>query len=249
MDTRSLEYNVVCVKWGDKFTPEHVNRLYRMAKKNISLPFNFYCYTENSNGLNQEIKIAPLDESLDLKAWWWKLTLFKRNDRPEGINLYLDLDVVIQNNIDEIFKRVVKDKLTILESFDLNMNFTEFHFDVNTLPFYNSSIMVWYNNENINLYEKFITNTELYMKVYHGIDRFFSYEIDQYFFNSLSDEYYYFRSSHDYDDSDFLFTDLIMVRDWGSYTKRIYYHPERSICVFNGCHQDYFYTGMEKYFF
>jgi hypothetical protein len=109
--------------------------------------------------------------------------------------------------------------------------------------------MVWYNNENINLYEKFITNTELYMKVYRGIDRFFSYEIDQYFFNALSDEYYYFRASHDYDDPDFLFTDLIMVRDWGSYTKRIYYHPERSICVFNGCHQDYFYTGMEKYFF
>ncbi len=128
MDKRPLEYNVVCVKWGDKFTPEHVNRLYRMAKKNISLPFTFYCYTENPIGLVDEIKIIPFDESLDLKAWWWKLTLFQKNDRPNGINLYLDLDVVIQNNVDDIFNAVVPNKLTITENFDPHMDFTEYHY-------------------------------------------------------------------------------------------------------------------------
>ena len=254
MDTRSLEYNVVCVKWGNKFTPEHVNRLYRMAKKKISLPFNFYCYTENSEGLNQEIKIVPLDESLDLKVWWWKLTLFKKNDRPNGINLYLDLDVVIQNDIDEIFKSATKNKLTLIETIGLgiDIDFEEEamvnHYDPRTSPFYNSSIMVWYNNENAYFYEKFISNSESYIKIYSGIDRFFSYEFNQSFFNELFTDFYYFRRLDYSDDPNFIFCDLILKRDWGSYTTRVFYNPERSICVFNGCHEEYFYIGMEKYF-
>jgi hypothetical protein len=114
MDTGSLEYNVICVKWGDKFSPEHVNRLYRMAKKNISLPFNFYCWTEDATGLYDEINIVPLDETLDLKAWWWKLTLFKENEL-NGVNLFLDLDVVIQNNIDHLFDIAEHNKLTLID--------------------------------------------------------------------------------------------------------------------------------------
>lgn len=249
MDKRPLEYNVVCVKWGDKFTPEHVNRLYRMAKKNISLPFTFYCYTENPLGLVNEIKVIPLDESLDLKAWWWKLTLFKRNDRPKAINLYLDLDVVIQNNINDIFNMVFPNKLTILESFDLIMDFTEYHFDRKTLPVYNSSIMVWYNNENINFYEKFIKDQKLYTKIYHGIDRFFSYEFNQDLFNKLDNKFYYNRRSEDYlDNPDFIHCDVTVKREWGSYEATVFYNPNRSICVFNGCHEEVFYINMESYF-
>jgi hypothetical protein len=221
-----------------------------MAKKNISLPFNFYCYTENPDGLNREIRIVPLDESLDLKAWWWKLTLFKRNDRPEGINLYLDLDVVIQNNIDEIFRSAIKNKLTLIETTRISMTFPENYFDPKTESFYNSSIMIWYNNENTNLYEKFITKPKLYEKVYHGIDRFFSYEINQNCFNPIDTGAYYFRATLDYSDySDYSFVNLNIKRNWGSYEIKVWHNPKKLICIFNNSHQDYFYTGMEKYFF
>jgi hypothetical protein len=249
MDKRPLEYNVVCVKWGDKFTPEHVNRLYRMAKKNISLPFTFYCYTENPIDLVDGIKVIPLDETLDLKAWWWKLTLFKKNNRPKGINLYFDLDVVIQNNVDDIFNAVVPNKLTIPENFDLHMDFTEYHFDQKTIPVYNSSIMIWYNNENINLYEKFIKNSEMYIKIYYGMDRFFSYEFDQISFNTLPEKFYYYRRTSDYlDDSDFDHYDITLMREWGSIITTVFHNPNRSICVFNGCHEEVFYINMESYF-
>ena len=33
--------DVICLKWGDKFNHEHVNRLYRMVCKNIDCDFNF----------------------------------------------------------------------------------------------------------------------------------------------------------------------------------------------------------------
>ncbi len=249
MDKKPLEYNVVCVKWGNKFTPEHVNRLYRMAKKNLSLPFTFYCYTENPIDLVDGIKVIPLDESLDLKAWWWKLTLFKRNNRQNGINLYLDLDIVIQNNIDDIFNIVIPNKLTLLENFELNMDFTEYHFDQKTLPVYNSSIMVWYNNENTHLYENFIKYQKLYTKIYHGIDRFFTYEFNQSFFHKLPNEFYYHRRTNDYfNDPDFNHYDIIVVREWGSYEETVFHNPNRSICVFNGCHEEVFYINMESYF-
>ena len=114
MDSGSLEYNVIVVKWGDKFTSEHVNRLYRMAKRNITLPFNFYCYTEDSSGIYDEVNIVPLDTSLDLEKWWWKLTLFKQNNLGNGVNLFFDLDVVIQSNIDHFFKKAIHNKIIII---------------------------------------------------------------------------------------------------------------------------------------
>jgi hypothetical protein len=42
---------------------------------------------------------------------------------------------------------------------------------------YNSSIMIWYANENQDLYKTFVSNINLYTNLYHGIDRFFTYEI------------------------------------------------------------------------
>ena len=249
MDKRSLEYNVICVKWGDKFTSEHVNRLYRMAKKNISLPFTFHCYTENPIDLVDEIRVIPLDESLNLKAWWWKLTLFKRNDMGNGVNLYLDLDVIIQNNIDNIFDFAIPNRLTIPESYNLDMNFTEYHFDLKTLPVYNSSIMLWYNNENTNLYDKFMKNLNLYTKIYSGIDRFFSYEFDQKLFYKLPDKFYYYRRTGDYfNDPNFNNHNIMVKREWGSYESTVFYNSDRSICIFNGCHEEVFYVNMERYF-
>jgi hypothetical protein len=194
MDTGSLEYNLVCVKWGDKFSPEHVNRLYRMAKKNISLPFNFYCWTEDPTGLYDEINIVSLDETLDLKAWWWKLTLFKESNL-KGINLFLDLDVVIQSNIDHLFDIAKHDKLTLIDRSIEDIIEANIANELKeTTSVYNSSIMIWYANENQDLYKTFVSNTNLYTNLYHGIDRFFTYEINSSKFIGIDESIYYYRN-------------------------------------------------------
>ena len=43
--------NVICIKWGTKFGPEYVNRLYKMVQKNLSLPHRFVCFTDSAEGL------------------------------------------------------------------------------------------------------------------------------------------------------------------------------------------------------
>ncbi len=100
--------NVICMKWGDKFPVDYVNKLYAMVERNLTLPFKFVCFTENSNGIRPEVEIQPLPE-LNLpnnipERGWRKLTVFAKNfGGLSGKTLFLDLDVVIVDCIDNLF--------------------------------------------------------------------------------------------------------------------------------------------------
>jgi hypothetical protein len=253
MDSRSLEYNVIVVKWGNKFTSEHVNRLYRMAKRNITLRFNFYCYTEDSTGIYDEINIIPLDESLDLEKWWWKLTLFKKNNLDKSINLFLDLDIVIQKNIDHLFLKAKHDKLVLIDRCFL-FDYADLYFNGDDPAFrsyYNSSIMIWYNNENQDIYEYFIKNYKIYTNLYQGIDGFLSYEISQSRFLDVGWENYYYRRKLRTGDSFKITHDIRIEIPIEKYKRKgrvvANFDPDIPICVFNQCHEDIFYQGMENF--
>ena len=99
-------YSVVCMKWGDKYGAEYVNRLYNMVARNTTLPFKFVCFTDNTNGLLPEIESRPLPEMdlpPDKERGWRKLSLFRKDVGLEGRVLFLDLDTVIVGNIDDYF--------------------------------------------------------------------------------------------------------------------------------------------------
>ena len=96
------------MKWGDKFSPVYVNRLYAMISRNINYPFNLTCFTDNSNGIRDEVKIQPLlklDISEDLpERGWNKINIFEEHlANITGPVLFLDLDVLIVDNIDCFF--------------------------------------------------------------------------------------------------------------------------------------------------
>jgi len=100
--------NIICMKWGNKFPANYVNRLYGMVERNLSLPFRFVCFTEDDNNIRDEVEIQPLPE-LDLPAnaperGWRKLTVFKEGfGGLSGKTLFLDLDVVIVDSLDKFF--------------------------------------------------------------------------------------------------------------------------------------------------
>jgi len=100
--------NIICMKWGDKFPPTYVNRLYAMVKRNLALDFRFVCFTDNKIGIKKEIETQPLPEiNLPNNAperGWRKLTAFKKNfGGLKGTTLFLDLDVVIVDRLDDFF--------------------------------------------------------------------------------------------------------------------------------------------------
>ena len=95
-------YNVACLKWGDKFDADYVNKLYWGVKRNTTVPIKFYCFTENPEGLHPDIIPHQLMYP-NIEGWWQKLWLFSDDfdgHGPEGRMLFIDLDTLITGNID-----------------------------------------------------------------------------------------------------------------------------------------------------
>lgn len=51
---------VVCWRWGDKYAAEHVNRLRSMVRRNLAVPHDFYCITDDPAGLDEFVKPVPI---------------------------------------------------------------------------------------------------------------------------------------------------------------------------------------------
>lgn len=95
--------NIVCLKAGTKYGAEYVNRLKSMIDRNITVPYRFYCFTDDNKGLNPEINIIPLPVEKRLQGWWWKPYIFKKGHFSDGDEiLFFDLDMVIIGNIDKL---------------------------------------------------------------------------------------------------------------------------------------------------
>lgn len=169
---------VVCVKIGTKYSSEMVNNLYRMCRKNITIPFEFFCYTDDSSKLLSHINVIPyVEHGLDIIVYN-KLFLFSDQvDKvlPSCRRVYFDLDLVIKTNIDDIVKCKNGD-LTLIDA-DWRKKY-DYGFPLFHHPF-NSSCMVWESPQTRGLWEHFIKNPEFFMNKYHwGMDSFMFYEMN-----------------------------------------------------------------------
>lgn len=105
----NTEQNVVlCMKWGTKYGAEYVNRLYNMVKRHTTVDFKFVCLTDRTEGIYPEVECFPIPPLAlpegSPERGWNKLSTFE----PDlygltGNLLFLDLDVVIVDNIDGFF--------------------------------------------------------------------------------------------------------------------------------------------------
>ena len=219
--------NVICLKWGDKYDASMVNRLYKMVKRNSSINFRFHCVTEDPSGVSEEINIISLPEAYGLEKWWWKLWILSDELPVHGKCIFLDLDMVIQNNIDPILNFDNGDDLFVLKA---QWRTTLRSKDS---PSINSSVIIWNSDTSKKYFKKFYEDPEYYLLKYRGIDTYIDTEYN--------------------DDYKTLPVDWIYCRVWGyddtveqeyytnySYKDRIgnefylFYIPDRLICLFNG---------------
>ncbi len=100
---------ILCMKWGTKYGPEYVNRLYAMVRRHLRGDFRFVCLTDRNDGIRAEVECLPIP-SLKLpdglpERGWKKLTTFEADLHGlTGTALFLDLDVVITDSIDCFFE-------------------------------------------------------------------------------------------------------------------------------------------------
>lgn len=238
--------NVICVKWGDKYNSEDVNRLYKMVSKNLTRPFSFYCLTEDFRGLQKDIITLNIDRKLFLDSYWWKMCIFNKTLYREDVpTLYLDLDTIIQKNIDYFFDRIEKNKIRSCFTDILDQNIIEslapdgIRFKHRHLI--NSSIMGFIPGSVHDVFEKFISLSDYYILEYQGVCRyltkeesnrlsFFYWKKDWYSANSLHQD-----AHHRIKDDEIRFFSKYRKQSLvGNKKFKYYYMPEIPICLLNG---------------
>jgi hypothetical protein len=102
--------HILCMKWGTKYGPEYVNRLYAMVRRHLSGDFRFICLTDDAQGIHPDVSCLPIPP-LDLPAGipergWTKLVTFSADLHGlRGTALFLDLDVVVVGSLDAFFEQ------------------------------------------------------------------------------------------------------------------------------------------------
>ena len=74
-----------------------------MVKRNLTVPFEFVCFTEDPTGINKAITIKDLPITNNVYGWWYKPFIFDPKIELKGTILFLDLDMIIFKNIDNLF--------------------------------------------------------------------------------------------------------------------------------------------------
>jgi hypothetical protein len=163
--------NIVCLKWGDMYSAEDVNMLEYMIKHHTTQQFQLYCLTDDPFNINRSIEIISFPKDNDLEGHWNKMYLFNKDIMHLDDFTYMDLDIVIQNNIDDILNY---SRLTLIKAWWKKSEIWK-----NT---YNSSVMSINPNRDGYIWQKFIENSDWHMCKNIGDDDFLfkNFEFDHY---------------------------------------------------------------------
>jgi len=152
---------VCCLKFGDKYDADYVNKLYNMVQRNLTLDHEFVCFTERPQGIDPNIRIEPLELISGVSGWWYKPMFFNPNIKLQGTLLFLDLDMIIFENIDRLFEYKPRE-FCIIRDFNryLVKNYNKF----------NSSIfrLETYDRKHKRVYEDFMKDPSLPIRRFHG---------------------------------------------------------------------------------
>ena len=124
-----------------------------MVQENYHNDFTFTCYTDVSTGLNCDTKDIPDIDPLHPKYWFgkenycWdrsKFLMFNSHNflGYDGHWCFLDLDVIIQNDITDIHELSLKPRLIHVQWQNPNHKHDRKFIDIRG-TYFNSSVMCW----------------------------------------------------------------------------------------------------------
>lgn len=227
-----MTINIVCLKWGNKYSGDWVNRLYRMVEKNYNQPFNFWCITEDISNIRSEVKFINFPSKHDhLKSYWWKVWFFSKEFPIQGRCLFFDLDIVIQNDITDL----------------VNYEFAKPCLLKGKVSKFNSSVILWdTKTSNKNIWDKFIKNAQYYVDNRDGGD-------DEYFSIDHTREFEYIPKEWVYSriqgplDGDWNNVEIDKIYDDRFQENiKVWRIPHKMICNFNGTHNQYITMELQK---
>lgn len=154
--------NILTLKFGTKYGPEYVNNLYSGLQTNSNTPFNFYCYTDDPQGLDENINIIPIDPQ-DLETYmghWIKIKFHESGFLPVGSKcLILDIDWVVLNDLDDVLEYDLKPN-EFLTAYRWWSNTRE------TCPM-NGGFQMFYNGDTNHIWERYNKEPKYWESFYY----------------------------------------------------------------------------------
>ena len=96
------------MKWGNRYNHNYVNNLYNSIKRHTIKKTQLICFTDDKTNIHKEVICKPLPHIKIPKEIsetpWRKLSIWKYPLHGlKGDILFLDLDLVITNDLDKFF--------------------------------------------------------------------------------------------------------------------------------------------------
>lgn len=139
---------VLCVRFGNKYGREYVERLRNMISRHMTVPYDFVCLTDDQHPI-EGVRTIYQKNAGYVKGWWHKVHMFDPALPLKGRILFFDLDVVIHNSIDKLATFSPNQFVGI---HDFNRKFYA------SWKYLNSSVMAWNHGTQNEIWEKFKSN-------------------------------------------------------------------------------------------
>ena len=129
-----------------------------MVERNLTLPYTFVCFTDDSRGIDKTIQCNPLPD-LPLEGWWYKLWFFSNEFPLDGNILFLDLDLIVFRPIDDLFT-FAPGKFCIIRDFNRSLN--------SSWNRVNSSVFRYQSKKHASIYDTFMIDYRSNTQRFHG---------------------------------------------------------------------------------
>lgn len=130
-----------------------------MVDRNLTLDYQFICFTEDSQGLDEHIVVRNLPIHHGIYGWWYKPFFFNPDLGLDATTLFLDLDMVIFKNINNLFTYKPGEFLIIR---DFN------RFIIKNYQKFNSSVFRLEPRQHQHVYKEFAKNPQQVMRRFPG---------------------------------------------------------------------------------
>ena len=171
---------IVYLQWGERYTQQHIDRLFDQVNKNCSVPFEFMTmrqchvgddfnhlqYIQNQtyrgdgdpeSSITEETQ-SILREDAGGMCHFRKFLMFRYDwdyFEDDDTILYLDLDSIILKDLAYFFE-LNNDKPWIARSYDMDENgMWQRLYRYRSCPYYNSSVLVWKPGQNRKIINEF----------------------------------------------------------------------------------------------
>ena len=172
-----IENTILCVKWGTKYD-DYVEKLKSQIEKNCSVPFNFYCITDNPTKEYDILCPNFWDKYYRPKQFWAyrKLYIFNEDLFPIKGNkfLYLDLDILIHQDLKYFFDLEMSRPYIVKGYWNDIDNCKKNYGKIMSTPL-NSSVVRWNRGQLKPIYDHVTKNSEVIFFTYRTIDNYYNH--------------------------------------------------------------------------